>query len=110
MVKTVVQQLVEQQVNDYINNGGAEEALNNLVSSGQLGQIVTNMVGSGHIQDSISQIQTANENMPTLRPILEKLGLNRGLSDFSERLDHLSLPQFDSTEFWRETWACGPWS
>merc|ERR1712042_180268 len=58
----LVTQLAMQQLNDFINNGGAEEAITNLVESGQLEEMVTNFVESGQAEAVAGQLME-NVNM-----------------------------------------------
>merc|ERR1712042_76310 len=55
-------QVAQQQLNDFINNGGAEEAITNLVESGQLEEMVTNFVESGQAEAVAGQLME-NVNM-----------------------------------------------
>merc|ERR1711970_449963 len=99
-VNQLVMQMVQQQMEDFINNGGAQEALTNMVESGQLEQTVQQMVDSGMLEQLVQQLresglleqaaqsalesvsQSISENMPTLPPTLENLGgLNGGFEE-----------------------------
>jgi len=55
LVTQLATQVAQQQINDFINNGGAEEAMTNLVESGQLEEIVTNFVESGQIESMLAK-------------------------------------------------------
>ena len=55
LVTQLAMQVAQQQLNDFINNGGAEEAMTNLVESGQLEEIVTNFVESGQLESMLSK-------------------------------------------------------
>merc|ERR1711892_1245481 len=56
LVTNLAMQVAEQQLNDFINNGGAEDAITNLVESGQLEEMVTNFVESGQAEEMIGQM------------------------------------------------------
>merc|ERR1712098_34421 len=97
-------QMVQQQMEDFINNGGAQEALTNMVESGQLEEAVQQMMDSGMLEQLVQQLlesglleqaaqsivsvvmeetlqsltQATNENMPTFPPFLENMGFNGG--------------------------------
>merc|ERR1740128_745793 len=53
LVTQLAMQVAQQQVDDFINNGGAEEAITNLVESGQLEEMATNFVESGEMEESM---------------------------------------------------------
>merc|ERR1712128_148390 len=56
LVTNLAMQVAEQQLNDFINNGGAEGAITNLVESGQLEEMVTNFVESGQAEEMIGKM------------------------------------------------------
>merc|ERR1711892_1003967 len=56
LVTNLAMQVAEQQLNDFINNGGAEDAITNLVESGQLEEMVTNFVESGQAEEMIGKM------------------------------------------------------
>merc|ERR1711970_636110 len=62
LVTNLAMQVAQQQLNDFINNGGAEEAITNLVESGQLEEMVTNFVESGQAEAVAGQLME-NVNM-----------------------------------------------
>merc|ERR1712215_537811 len=62
LVTQLAMQVAQQQLNDFINNGGAEEAITNLVESGQLEEMVTNFVESGQAEAVAGQLME-NVNM-----------------------------------------------
>ena len=62
LVTQLAMQVAQQQLNDFINNGGAEEAITNLVESGQLEEMVTNFVESGQAEAIAGQLME-NVNM-----------------------------------------------
>merc|ERR1719290_703016 len=55
LVTNLAMQVAQQQINDFINNGGAEDAITNLVESGQLEEMVTNFVESGQAEEMVGQ-------------------------------------------------------
>merc|ERR1719290_564906 len=56
LVTNLAMQVAQQQINDFINNGGAEDAITNLVESGQLEEMVTNFVESGQAEEMVGQM------------------------------------------------------
>lgn len=55
LVTNLAMQVAQQQIDDFINNGGAEEALTQLVESGQLEEMVTNFVESGQMEEMMGK-------------------------------------------------------
>merc|ERR1711892_160044 len=56
LVTQLAMQVAQQQVDDFINNGGAEEAITNLVESGQLEEMATNFVESGQLETMMDEM------------------------------------------------------
>jgi len=113
-VNQLVMQMVQQQMEDFINNGGAQEALTNMVESGQLEQTVQQMVDSGMLEQLVQQLresglleqaaqsalesvsQSISENMPTLPPTLENLGgLNGGFEELFANMGDFNTGDFN---------------
>merc|ERR1711970_1218468 len=113
-VNQLVMQMVQQQMEDFINNGGAQEALTNMVESGQLEQPVQQMVDSGMLEQLVQQLresglleqaaqsalesvsQSISENMPTLPPTLENLGgLNGGFEELFANMGDFNTGDFN---------------
>merc|ERR1719186_130857 len=59
LVTQLAMQVAQQQVDDFINNGGAEEAITNLVESGQLEEMATNFVESGQLETMMGEAMVA---------------------------------------------------
>jgi len=65
LVTQLAMQVAQQQVDDFINNGGAEEAITNLVESGQLEEMATNFVESGQLETMMDEMME-NVDMETM--------------------------------------------
>merc|ERR1719153_1685218 len=56
LVTQMATQMVQQQIDDFINNGGAEAAITQLVESGQLEQMVTEFIVSGQMEAMMGKL------------------------------------------------------
>merc|ERR1740128_658638 len=65
LVTQLAMQVAQQQVDDFINNGGAEEAITSLVESGQLEEMATNFVESGQLETMMDEMME-NVDMETM--------------------------------------------
>merc|ERR1739838_376891 len=65
LVTQLAMQVAQQQVDDFINNGGVEEAITNLVESGQLEEMATNFVESGQLETMMDEMME-NVDMETM--------------------------------------------
>merc|ERR1711892_924533 len=65
LVTQLAMQVAQQQGDDFINNGGAEEAITNLVESGQLEEMATNFVESGQLETMMDEMME-NVDMETM--------------------------------------------
>merc|ERR1711875_69400 len=96
LVTNLAMQVAQQQINDFINNGGAEDAITNLVESGQLEDMVMNFVESGQAEQMIGQmmenvdmeqmVEQAMENgdfgpLGEMLQSMESLDMNGGLEE-----------------------------
>merc|ERR1740128_62877 len=65
LVTNLAMQVAQQQVDDFINNGGAEDAITSLVESGQLEEMATNFVESGQLETMMDEMME-NVDMETM--------------------------------------------
>merc|ERR1712025_944818 len=77
LVTNLAMQVAQQQINDFINNGGAEDAITNLVESGQLEEMVMNFVESGQAEQMIGQMLQS----------MESLEMNGGLEELMANME-----------------------
>merc|ERR1712013_52699 len=86
LVTNLAMQVAQQQINDFINNGGAEDAITNLVESGQLEDMVMNFVESGQAEQMIGQMME-NVDMGEMLQSMESLEMNGGLEELMANME-----------------------
>merc|ERR1712123_383401 len=89
LVTNLAMQVAEQQLNDFINNGGAEDAITNLVESGQLEEMVDGMVGE------LEQQMAENMENGELGPLgemmqsMDSMDMNGGLEELMANMENM---------------------
>merc|ERR1712025_400216 len=86
LVTNLAMQVAQQQINDFINNGGAEDAITNLVESGQLEDMVMNFVESGQAEQMIGQM-------------MENVDMEEMMGEIAESLEQQMAENMENGEF-----------
>merc|ERR1712013_657069 len=86
LVTNLAMQVAQQQINDFINNGGAEDAITNLVESGQLEDMVMNFVESGQAEQMIGQM-------------MENVDMEEMMGEITESLEQQMAENMENGEF-----------
>jgi len=73
LVTQMATQIAQQQIDDFINNGGAEEAITQLLESGQLEQMVTEFIESGQAEEMMSQVMESVDMEAMMGELVETL-------------------------------------
>merc|ERR1712236_165071 len=73
LVTQMATQMVQQQIDDFINNGGAEAAITQLVESGQLEQMVTEFIESGQMEAMASQVMESVDMEAMMGELVQQL-------------------------------------
>merc|ERR1711936_933928 len=73
LVTQMATQIAQQQINDFINNGGAEEAITQLMESGQLEQMVTEFIESGQAEEMMSQVMESVDMAAVMGELVQGL-------------------------------------
>jgi len=74
LVAQVAAQVVQQQINEFIGNGGAEAALNNFIESGQMEEMVNNMVENAAANINTDEIMAnLEENLSEINGGIDEL-------------------------------------
>merc|ERR1711970_1668875 len=87
LVTNLAMQVAQQQVNDFINNGGAEEAIANLVESGQLEDMVMNFVESGQAEQLIGQMVENVDMEQLVSQAMENVDMEEMMSEMTQSLE-----------------------
>merc|ERR1711970_1659293 len=87
LVTNLAMQVAQQQVNDFINNGGAEEAITNLVESGQLEDMVMNFVESGQAEQLIGQMVENVDMEQLVSQAMENVDMEEMMSEMTQSLE-----------------------
>merc|ERR1711875_164076 len=86
LVTNLAMQVAQQQINDFINNGGAEDSITNLVESGQLEDMVMNFVESGQAEQMIGQA-------------MENVNMEEMMGEITESLEQQMAENMENGEF-----------
>merc|ERR1712215_328140 len=73
LVTQMATQMVQQQIDDFINNGGAEAAITQLLESGQLEQMVTEFIESGQAEEMMSQVMESVDMEAMMGELVQEL-------------------------------------
>merc|ERR1739844_24727 len=99
LVTNLAMQVAQQQVNDFINNGGAEEAIINLVESGQLEDMVMNFVESGQAEQLIGQMVENVDMEQLVSQAMENVDMEEMMSEMTQSLEQQMAENMENGEF-----------
>merc|ERR1711931_206838 len=99
LVTNLAMQVAQQQVNDFINNGGAEEAITNLVESGQLEDMVMNFVESGQAEQLIGQMVENVDMEQLVSQAMENVDMEEMMSEMTQSLEQQMAENMENGEF-----------
>merc|ERR1711970_599892 len=99
LVTNLAMQVAQQQVNDFINNGGAEEAIANLVESGQLEDLVMNFVESGQAEQLIAQMMENVDMEKMIGQAMENVDMEEMIGEMTESLEQQMAANMENGEF-----------
>merc|ERR1712013_721464 len=95
LVTNLAMQVAQQQINDFINNGGAEDAITNLVESGQLEDMVMNFVESGQAGQMMENVDM--EEM--VGQAMENVNMEEMMGEITESLEQQMAENMENGEF-----------
>merc|ERR1712002_1365892 len=99
LVTNLAMQVAQQQINDFINNGGAEDAIINLVESGQLEDMVMNFVESGQAEQLIGQMMDNVDMEQMVAQAMENVDMEEMMSQMTESLEQQMAENMENGEF-----------
>jgi len=99
LVTNLAMQVAQQQVNDFINNGGAEEAITNLVESGQLEEMAMNFVESGQAEQLIEQMMENVDMEQMVGQAMENVDMEEMISELTQSLEQQMAENMENGEF-----------
>merc|ERR1712183_211941 len=99
LVTNLAMQVAQQQVNDFINNGGAEEAITNLVESGQLEDMAMNFVESGQAEQLIGQMVENVDMEHLVSQAMENVDMEEMMSEMTQSLEQQMAENMENGEF-----------
>merc|ERR1711875_145054 len=88
LVTNLAMQVAQQQINDFINNGGAEDAITNLVESGQLEDMVMNFVESGQAEQMIGQMMENVDMEQMVGQAMENVNMEEMMGEITESMEN----------------------
>merc|ERR1711970_492783 len=86
LVTNLAMQVAQQQINDFINNGGAEDAITNLVESGQAEQLI------GQMMENVDMEQVVGQAM-------ENVDMEEMMSEMTQSLEQQMAENMENGEF-----------
>merc|ERR1712243_342252 len=99
LVTNLAMQVAQQQINDFINNGGAEDAITNLVESGQLEDMVMNFVESGQAEQMIGQMMENVDMEQMVGQAMENVNMEEMMGEITESLEQQMAENMENGEF-----------
>jgi len=99
LVTNLAMQVAQQQINDFINNGGAEDAITNLVESGQLEDMVMNFVESGQAEQMIGQMMENVDMEEMVGQAMENVNMEEMMGEITESLEQQMAENMENGEF-----------
>jgi len=99
LVTNLAMQVAQQQINDFINNGGAEDAITNLVESGQLEDMVMNFVESGQAEQLIGQMMENVDMEQMVGQAMENVDMEEMIGQMTESLEEQMAENMENGEF-----------
>merc|ERR1712168_1208618 len=99
LVTNLAMQVAQQQVNDFINNGGAEEAITNLVESGQLEDMMMNFFESGQAEQMIGQMMENVDMEQMVGQAMENVDMEEMMSELTQSLEQQMAENMENGEF-----------
>jgi len=99
LVTNLAMQVAQQQINDFINNGGAEDAITNLVESGQLEDMVMNFVESGQAEQLIGQMMENVDMEQIVGQAMENVDMEEMMGQMTESLEEQMAENMENGEF-----------
>merc|ERR1712002_157457 len=99
LVTNLAMQVAQQQINDFINNGGAEDAITNLVESGQLEDMVMEFVESGQAEQLIGQMMDNVDMEQMVAQAMENVDMEEMMSQMTESLEQQMAENMENGEF-----------
>merc|ERR1711892_81661 len=98
LVTNLAMQVAEQQLNDFINNGGAEDAITNLVESGQLEEMVTNFVESGQAEEMIGKMMENVDMEEMVGKMMENIDMEQMMDEMVGELEQQMAENMENGE------------
>merc|ERR1712013_345027 len=99
LVTNLAMQVAQQQINDFINNGGAEDAITNLVESGRLEDMVMNFVESGQAEQMIGQMMENVDMEEMVGQAMENVNMEEMMGEITENLEQQVAENMENGEF-----------
>jgi hypothetical protein len=99
LVTNLAMQVAQQQINDFINNGGAEDAITNLVESGQLEEMVTNFVESGQAEEMVGQMMENVDMEQMVGQAMENVNMEEMMDGMVGNLEQQMAENMENGDF-----------
>merc|ERR1712025_243772 len=99
LVTNLAMQVAQQQINDFINNGGAEDAITNLVESGQLEEMVMNFVESGQAEQMIGQMMENVDMEQMMEQAMENVNMEEMMGEMVGSLEQQMAENMENGDF-----------
>merc|ERR1712013_807804 len=99
LVTNLAMQVAQQQINVFINNGGAEDAITILVESGQLEDMVMNFVESGQAEQMIGQMMENVDMEEMVGQAMENVNMEEMMGEITESLEQQMAENMENGEF-----------
>merc|ERR1712034_46572 len=87
VVTQLAMQVAQQQLNDFINNGGAEEAITNMVESGQLEEMLTSFVESGQAEEMAGKMMENIDMEAMMGEMMENVKMEEMMNEMVGSLE-----------------------
>merc|ERR1719290_154881 len=99
LVTNLAMQVAQQQINEFINNGGAEDAITNLVESGQLEDMVMNFVESGQAEQLIGQMMENVDMEQMMEQAMENVNMEEMMGEMVGSLEQQMAENMENGDF-----------